>query len=142
MANFSNDEAKKNIDLYPQSNITTENFYNTNADIQIALSGCYNGLREPLLEEWKLSELRSDNTIMYSSNSKSVPNRDLSDLDLFIPNTSHQAIYNYWIANYFNIRNLNVILNGLNVNYKPETGALTSEVTKVKITDAEKKVAA
>ena len=96
---------QKNIDLYPQSNITTENFYSTNADIQIALSGCYNSLRAPLLEEWKLTELRSDNTIMYSSASKSVPNRDLSDLDLFIPNTSHQAIYNYWIANYFNIRN-------------------------------------
>ena len=142
VASFFFASCEKSIDLYPQSNITTENFYNTNADIQVALSGCYNGLREPLLEEWKLSELRSDNTIMYSSNSKSVPNRDLSDLDLFIPNTSHQAIYNYWISNYFNIRNLNVILNNLNVNYKSESGTLVSETTTVKITDAEKKVAA
>ena len=93
----------KNIELYPQSNITTENFYNNASDIQIALNGCYNALRAPLLEEWKLTELRSDNTIMGNAGSKSVPNRDLSDLDLFIPNTSHQAIYNYWIANYFNL---------------------------------------
>ena len=142
LASFCFASCEKNIDLYPQSNITTENFYNTTADIQIALNGCYNSLRAPLLEEWKLTELRSDNTIMYSSASKSVPNRDLSDLDLFIPNTSHQAIYNYWIANYFNIRNLNVILNSLNVNYKPETGALASDATAVKITDGEKKLAA
>ena len=129
----------KNIELYPQSNITTENFYNNASDIQIALNGCYNALRAPLLEEWKLTELRSDNTIMGNAGSKSVPNRDLSDLDLFIPNTSHQAVYNYWIANYFNIRNLNVILNSLNVNYSPATGALVSDSTTVKITAAEKR---
>ncbi|MBU6262200.1 MAG: RagB/SusD family nutrient uptake outer membrane protein [Bacteroidetes bacterium] len=131
----------KNIELYPQSNITTENFYSNTAEIQIALNGCYSSLRSPLLEEWKLTELRSDNTIMGNAASKSVPNRDLSDLDLFIPNTSHQAIYNYWIANYFNIRNINVILNSLNVNYSPSTGALVSDSTTVKITAAEKKAA-
>jgi hypothetical protein len=131
----------KNIELYPQSNITTENFYTTGSEIQIALNGCYNGLRAPLLEEWKLTELRSDNTIMGNAASKSVPNRDLSDLDLFIPNTSHQAIYNYWIANYFNIRNVNNILNSLNVNYSPSTGTLVSDTTTVKITAADKKAA-
>ena len=132
---------QKNIELYPQSNITTENFYTNANDIQIALNGCYNALRAPLLEEWKLTELRSDNTIMGNAGSKSVPNRDLSDLDLFVPNTSHQAIYNYWIANYFNIRNLNVILNSLNVNYSAATGALVSDTTTVKITPAEKRAA-
>jgi len=131
----------KNIELYPQSNITTENFYTTGSEIQIALNGCYNALRTPLLEEWKLTELRSDNTIMGNAASKSVPNRDLSDLDLFIPNTSHQAIYNYWIANYFNIRNVNNILNSLNVNYNENTGALVSDSTTVKITAADKKAA-
>jgi len=70
----------KNIELYPQSNITTENFYTNSSEIQIALNGCYNALRSPLLEEWKLTELRSDNTIMGNAASKSVPNRDLSDL--------------------------------------------------------------
>jgi hypothetical protein len=131
---------EKNIDLYPQSNITTENFYKNATDIQIALNGSYNALRAPLLEEWKLTELRSDNTIMYSSNSKSVPNRDLSDLDLFIPNTSHSAIYEYWIANYFNIRNVNNILNSLNVNYDPASGVVNAATTKVEITEAQKKV--
>jgi hypothetical protein len=67
---------QKNIELYPQSNITTENFYNNANDIQIALNGCYNALREPLLNEWKLTELRSDNTIMGNAGSKSDHNRD------------------------------------------------------------------
>ena len=138
MGSFILSSCEKNIDLYPQSNITTENYYKTANDVQIALNGCYNGMRAPLLEEWKLTELRSDNTIMYSSNSKSVPNRELSDLDLFIPSTSHAAIYNYWISTYFNIRNVNVILDKLNVNYKPETGELISEATQVQITDAQK----
>lgn len=131
---------QKNIDLFPQSNITTENFYQNASDIQVALNGSYNALRAPLIEEWKLTELRSDNTIMPSSASKSVPNRDLSDLDLFIPSTSHSAIYNYWIDTYFNIRNVNVILNSLNVNYKPETKTITSDATSVQITDAQKKI--
>jgi hypothetical protein len=130
---------EKNIDLYPQSNITTENFFQNANDVQIALNGSYNALRDPLLEEWKLTELRSDNTIMWSSNSKSVPNRDLSDLDLFIPSTSHSAIYNYWILNYFNIRNVNNILNSLNINYDKASGKVNSEATKVVITDAQKK---
>jgi len=39
---------EKNIDLYPQSNITTENFYQNANDIQIALNGAYNALRAPL----------------------------------------------------------------------------------------------
>lgn len=130
---------EKNIDLYPQSNITTENFFKNANDVQIALNGCYNALRDPLLEEWKLTELRSDNTIMWSSNSKSVPNRDLSDLDLFIPSTSHSAIYNYWISNYFNIRNVNNILNSLNINYDKATSKLTAEKSTVEVTDAQKK---
>ncbi len=130
---------EKNIDLYPQSNITTENFYQNANDIQTALNGSYNALRAPLLEEWKLTELRSDNTIMYSSASKSAPNRDLSDLDLFIPSTSHSAIYNYWIANYFNIRNVNNILNSLNINYDPTAGKLNVATSTLTITDAQKK---
>jgi len=129
---------EKNIDLYPQSNITTDQFYKNANDIQIALNGSYNALRDPLLEEWKLTELRSDNTIMSNSGSRSVPNRDLSDLDLFIPSTSHAAIYNYWIANYFNIRNVNNILNSLNINYDPASSRLTAEKTTVEITDAQK----
>jgi hypothetical protein len=131
---------KKNIELYPLSNVTTATFYKNTTDIQTALIGCYNGMQKPLLEEWKMSELRSDNAIMGNPASKSVPNRDLSDLDLFIPNTSHQGIYNFWISTYANIRNVNLILNSLNVNYAPATGLITADNSDVQISSADKKV--
>jgi len=130
---------KKNIELYPLSNVTTATFYKNTTDIQTALIGCYNGMQKPLLEEWKMSELRSDNAIMGNPASKSVPNRDLSDLDLFIPNTSHQGIYNFWINTYANIRNVNLILNSLNVNYSPSAGSMTSDTSDVLISSTDKK---
>ena len=132
----------KNIDLNPQSNVTTSNYYQNAAELQIALTGCYNGLRAPLNEEWKMTELRSDNTIMGSPASKSVPNRELSDLDMFIPNISHQGIYNYWISNYFNIRNTNVVLNTLGINYKEATGTISSDSATFVIAAADKKAIA
>ncbi len=52
------------IDLYPESNISTATYYSNYEEIRTALVGCYRGLQKPLLEEWKMSELRSDNTIM------------------------------------------------------------------------------
>jgi hypothetical protein len=72
--------------------------------------------------------------------SKSVPNRDLSDLDLFIPNTSHQGIYNFWINTYANIRNVNVLLNSLNVNYSKSSGSVTSDTSDVLISSKDKKM--
>jgi len=129
----------KNIDLFPQSNITTANYYNTIGDFQIALTGCYNGLRAPLLEEWKLTELRSDNTDLGNPSSKSVPNRDLSDLDMFIPNVSHQGIYNYWISSYFNVRNVNVMLDSLNINYDQTSGTVNMGSSDLNISVADKK---
>lgn len=133
---------KKNIDLYPLSNLTTATFYKNTTDIQTALIGCYNGMQKPLLEEWKISELRSDNAIMGNAASKSVPNRDLSDLDLFIPNTSHQGIFNFWINTYSNIRNVNLILNSLNINYSKSSGSMSEDNSDVVISSMDKKVLA
>jgi len=124
---------EKNIDLFPQSNLTTSNYFTNTLEIQTALTGCYTGLQAPLLEEWKMSELRSDNSIMGSASSKSAPNKDLSDLDLFTPPTSHQGVYNYWSTNYYNIRNINVLLNALNVNYDETTGVVTKDANSVEI---------
>jgi len=132
----------KNIELNPQSNVTISNYYQSASELQIALTGCYNGLRAPLNEEWKMTELRSDNAIMGSPASKSVPNRDLSDLDMFIPNISHQGIYNYWISNYFNIRNTNVVLNSLGINYKEASGTISSDSATLVIAAADKRAIA
>ena len=124
---------KKNINTDPLSNLTVSDFYQNTIQIQSALAGCYNGLQAPLLEEWKMTELRSDNGIMGSAGSKSAPNKDLSDLDLFQLSTSHQGLYNYWSSCYYNIRNINVLLNSLNINYNETTGAISKDPTTVTI---------
>lgn len=126
---------KKNIDRLPLNNVAVNDYFKNSAEVQTALNGCYAALRTTLADEWKFTELRSDIAIMGSAGSKSVPNRELSDLDQFIPSTSLTAIYTYWSTNYANIRNLNVILNALELNYDEATGALTKGTTEVVITD-------
>lgn len=130
----------KNIDRLPLNNVAAQDYYTNTAEIQTALNGCYAGLRNTLLEEWKLTELRSDISIMGSAASKSVPNRELSDLDQFVPSTSLTAIYTYWSANYANIRNINSILNALDLNYSESAGTLTKgSASKLVITTNELK---
>jgi hypothetical protein len=130
---------KKNIDRLPLNNVSIENYYKNTAEVQIALNGCYAGLRTTLLEEWQLTELRSDISLMANTGSTSVPNREKSDLDLFVPSTSLAAIYTYWSANYANIRNINLILNALALDYDVSSGTLKKGTTAVVITDNEYK---
>ena len=130
---------KKNIDRLPLNNVAVENYFKNTAEVQIALNGCYAGLRTTILEEWQMTELRSDIAIMGSQGSTSIPNREKSDLDLFIPSTSLTAIYTYWSANYANIRNINTILNALAIDYNPATGVLTKGTTAVVITSEDLK---
>ena len=112
------------IDLNSEANIQAENFYSNYSEIQIGLTGCYKGLQKPLLQEWSLTELRSDNTISDTGNSNSVVNQDLSYLDQFYPPTSHLGNLTYWLSTYNNIRNTNVILNAVGANYNPATTAI------------------
>ena len=128
---------KKNIDRLPLNNVAVADYFKTTADVQTALNGCYAGLRATMIDEWKLTELRSDISIMGNAASKSVPNRELSDLDQFIPSTSLTAIYTYWSANYSNIRNINTVLDALALNYDAAAGTLSRGTTTVAITDNE-----
>lgn len=130
----------KNIDRMPLNNVAVQDYYTNTAEVQTALNGCYAGLRNTIAEEWKLTELRSDIAIMGNAASKSVPNRELSDLDQFVPSTSLTAIYTYWSAAYANIRNVNMILNALDINYNESAGSLTAgTASTVVITPADAK---
>ena len=91
---------RKTIDLYPQSNLNTGTYYSNLEELKAGLTGAYNGLQRSLFNEWQLTELRSDNAKQGQPGSTASTNRDLSDLDMFIPSTSHQGIYNYWANTY------------------------------------------
>jgi starch-binding outer membrane protein, SusD/RagB family len=132
----------KLIDVEPFSNTNAANYYTNLAEVNIALTGCYNGLQKTMVDEWTLTELRSDNVIQGVAGSTAVANRDLSDLDMFFPNVSHQGLYTYWLNTYNNLRNINTVLNSLNVNYTPTSGTLSYDANTLPGTDAEKKLIA
>lgn len=127
------------IDLLPQSNGNATTYYSNIGELNVALVGCYSGLQRPMYFEWQLTEMRSDNTKMGAPGSQSAPNRDLSDLDMFIPATIHQSVYTYWSNTYNNIRNANIILDRLGVNYDPSAGSLTLSTNNLPITELERK---
>jgi hypothetical protein len=92
----------KIIDVYPTSYLYDQSYYRNVAEVDKALTGCYNGMQKALYNEWQVTELRSDNTLMGSPTSGSSDNREFSDLDMFMPATSHSGVYDYWLNNYYN----------------------------------------
>ena len=130
---------KKVIDQYPTSNLYDGMYYKNISEFESALVGCYNGMQKPMFDEWSLTELRSDNAIMGNPTSGSIPNRELSDLDLLMPNTAHERVYNYWLNSYYNIYNTNKILSNLAVKYDSLNGVMNYDTVSVPVTDADRK---
>lgn len=130
---------KKVIDVYPESNLNTGTYYSNLEEMKAALTGVYNSLQRPLFYEWQLTELRTDNSKQGQPGSTASTNRDLSDLDMFTPATSHQANYLYWLATYNNIRNANIVLQKLGVVYDPATGGISFQAISIPITEADRK---
>ncbi len=130
---------KKIIDLYPQSNLNTGTYYSNYDEVKAGLNGVYNGLQRPLFREWQLTELRSDNSRQGVPASTNSFNRDLSDLDMFMPATTHDGLYQYWLDTYNNIRNANIILQKLGVNYDPASGTISLSNISIPISLADRK---
>lgn len=129
----------KIIDLYPQSNLNTGTFYSNFNELQAGLTGVYKGMQATVYNEWQMTELRSDNTYQGVPGSTSSFNRDLSDLDMFIPATTQDAIYSYWLSSYNNIRNANIILDKLGVRYDASSGAITLSAIEIPVTETDRK---
>jgi hypothetical protein len=130
---------KKTIDLYPESNLNTGTYYSNYEEVKSAVNGAYNGLQKPLYYEWQVTELRSDNSKQGSPGSTSSNNRDLSDLDMFTPSTSHQGIYQYWLTTYSNIHNVNVVLQNLGAVYDPASGNISYKTITIPVSETDKK---
>jgi starch-binding outer membrane protein, SusD/RagB family len=130
---------KKTIDLYPVSNLNTGTYYSNLEEVRAGLTGVYNGLQTPLLNEWALTELRSDNSKQGQTGSTSTSNVQLNQLDMFTVPAYENRIYDYWLATYNNIRNANIILQKLGVVYNPATGVTTLNNISIPLTDADRK---
>ncbi len=129
---------KKIIDLDPVSNEVVTNYYHNYYEVNNALTGCYSGLQAPLVTEWMVTELRTDNSKQASPNSKSNANIELNAFNMYTQSSQHQQVYNYWISVYRNIRSINYVLKSLGVGYNSESGQLVFGEAAAQMTDAEK----
>ena len=127
---------QKVVDVEPISNEVASNYYRNYVEVNNALTGCYNGMQEPLLYEWMMTELRTDNAKQRSVNSTTNANVELNQLNLYTASAQHQQIYNYWLSVYKNIRNINYVLRALGVTY--QNGTLTYGQPTADVTAAQK----
>lgn len=108
---------QKVIDVEPISNEGVDNFYGNFNEVNAALTGAYNGLQAPLQNEWRMTDLRTDNVKVNVINSSSSENVLLLHMDTYELNSTHAHVYNYWISVYKNIRSINYVLRSLGVSY-------------------------
>ena len=127
---------KKVVDQQPISNETADNYYKNYKEVSVALAGCYNGMQEPLANEWQFTELRSDNARQRSVNSTTNTNMELNVLNLYTAGPQHQQVYNYWLNVYKNIRNVNYVLRSLGVTF--EGGQLVYGKPTADVNDAQR----
>ncbi|ALJ06390.1 hypothetical protein APS56_15155 [Pseudalgibacter alginicilyticus] len=109
------------ITVDPQSYITEEIYFSNTEELNIALNACYGGMRAPAAEEWKFTELRSDNTVMNQIGTTSPDNIFYLSYDGFFIGTNDDNLKNFWYYTYVNIKNNNILLDKMNVNYREGT---------------------
>ncbi|MFT3753746.1 MAG: RagB/SusD family nutrient uptake outer membrane protein [Paludibacter sp.] len=94
----------------PESVLTDLNFYTTPTRINQGVIGCYAGLATSTKDEWMYTELRSDNTCMFSTGSSATANIDQADISFFRTSPSLPLLQDYWYKTFQNISNINSVL--------------------------------
>ncbi|RYY95817.1 MAG: RagB/SusD family nutrient uptake outer membrane protein, partial [Chitinophagaceae bacterium] len=130
---------RKNIETVPQNNLSSATYYSNLAELKSALAGVYNGMQAPLVTEWRLTELRSDNAKQGVTNSSSPDNLDLNKLDMFSVPPTHENVLQYWLANYANIRNANLLLQKIGVKYDAAAGSTSFTGASLPVGEADLK---
>ncbi|MDR1585780.1 MAG: RagB/SusD family nutrient uptake outer membrane protein [Prevotellaceae bacterium] len=107
--------ASCDLNLQPISEIGEGNFYQNTDEVYAAVVACYNGLQKPMENEWALTELRSDNSRLYSTATTSTANMLLMNLDQAKATSTNQHVYDYWYYVYHNIARCNTVLKAQNL---------------------------
>lgn len=102
------------LDLNPISEIGEESYYKTTEEINKAVIGCYSGLEEPMLYEWAVTELRSDDSQMFIESSSAVY-PEYRELDTYTQTTLNSVVKSYWQACYHDIALTNQVLAKIDV---------------------------
>lgn len=94
----------------PESVLTQINFYTTPTRINQGVIGCYAGMATVVANEWKFTELRSDNTNMSQTGSSSTENVELADIAFLRASTTYPKLLDYWYVTFQNLSNINAVL--------------------------------
>ncbi len=94
----------------PESALTQDNYFTTQIRINAGVLGSYSGLANSVANEWKFTELRSDNTNMSQTGTSSTANLELCDLAFFKPQTTYPDLLVYWYTAFQNLQNVNAVL--------------------------------
>jgi hypothetical protein len=115
----------KQLDQFPVSNTTTDNFYTNSNDFLQAINGVYSKLRDYPSQSLWLSEMRSDNIAAVSDG-----NRDWQAINDFSPNiTTTGFVVSSWSNNFNGIFNANSVLDALTNKGSVLTDSLRTRIT-------------
>ncbi len=103
------------LDMDPIDQLGEGSFYSNDEELEMATIACYSSLRSLSNEEWRLTEVRSDNARLYIKNTGDAVNVRLRQLDNFTVETTHAENQAYWEAAYKAINNCNVVLENIGV---------------------------
>ncbi|MEI6751846.1 MAG: RagB/SusD family nutrient uptake outer membrane protein [Paludibacter sp.] len=94
----------------PESKLSQVGFYNSPLSIQYGVMGCYSGMQLVIVDEWKFTENRTDNSCVANSGTGTSKRVDYCDIRFFRTPPSQPLLLGFW-RNYFtNIMNVNAVL--------------------------------
>jgi starch-binding outer membrane protein, SusD/RagB family len=94
----------------PQSKLTQTNFYTNQASIGYGIMGCYSGMAIVMMDEWKFTENRSDNSCVIYTGTGSADRVDYCDIKFFRTPPSQPKLLSFWYGFWQNIGNINAVL--------------------------------
>lgn len=112
------------LDYFPESEMSEDIYYTNTNEIVTGLVACYNGMMTVTKEEWRFTELRSDNAHLESTSSGDANNEELRRLDHMTTTSQDKFIFDYlWVPSYNVIARCNTILAKIDNVSDPDTKA-------------------
>ncbi|WP_143305616.1 RagB/SusD family nutrient uptake outer membrane protein [Chitinophaga vietnamensis] len=98
------------LDVKPESFSSGSNYYNTEAQIQRAVNGCYGELQNLYTSDyWAMTEMRADNTnYQYDGSDRGAQQRE--EIDEFLITSTNNYVNAVWSRLYRNIQQSNVVI--------------------------------
>lgn len=101
------------LDREPFDQMDANDYNKNDKEVNTSVLACYNGIHKALDREFFLTEVRSDNARNRNQGPTGSTDLEITQLDIFKPETSNALNNAYWEAVYHNIANCNTVLESL-----------------------------